>query len=352
MVKISIVMPIYNVEPYLKKCIDSVLAQTFKDFELILVDDGSPDNCPRICDEYSIHDSRVNVIHKPNGGVSDARNKGIEIAVGEWAYVMDSDDWLETDALENMYNAAMESGVDCVISDCIAHYPGNPKRGRMFSKPFTTNDRETIDSIQKFILNHKLSPYYSKNVLLAGAPWSKMIHMDIAKQSDVFFDPYVKGRFDDGLWTLRILEHVKSVSYIDTVTYNWRYVETSQTNAFRPMAMDVMNRGFEKTVEFINEMKKNPAFMQAHYCRIVNFLSLQLSQYFFNENNPKSKPEVRMELKETLQSEPYKTALKNVKLRYLEMNHMYTTMCARVGFVSGLELFAEMKKRKNRLKKK
>jgi len=90
----SIIVPVYKVEPYLRRCIDSILAQTFLDFELILVDDGSPDNCPGICDEYAEKDSRIKVIHQTNGGLSSARNRGIAAAEGEYLLFCDSDDYV------------------------------------------------------------------------------------------------------------------------------------------------------------------------------------------------------------------------------------------------------------------
>ena len=92
MPKISFLVPVYNVEKYIDQCITSILNQTFRDFELILVDDGSPDNCPSICDKYAERDARVKVIHKRNAGVSEARNSGIEAPTGELAYFVDSDD--------------------------------------------------------------------------------------------------------------------------------------------------------------------------------------------------------------------------------------------------------------------
>ena len=98
--KISIIIPVYNVEDYLSMCIESVIAQTYKDWELILVDDGSPDNSGSICDEYASRDPRIRVIHKKNAGVSAARNTGIEAANGEWISFIDSDDWVDTDYLE------------------------------------------------------------------------------------------------------------------------------------------------------------------------------------------------------------------------------------------------------------
>ena len=89
----SIIIPVYKVEKYLNQCVDGVLSQTFKDYEIILVDDGSPDKSPLICDEYSASDSRVRVIHKPNGGLSQARNEGLNIAKGEYVIFLDSDDY-------------------------------------------------------------------------------------------------------------------------------------------------------------------------------------------------------------------------------------------------------------------
>lgn len=113
---VSIIIPVYNVEPYLCKCIDSILAQTYTNLEIILVDDGSPDRCPEICDKYAEMDSRIHVIHKPNGGLSDARNAGLEVASGEWIAFVDSDDWIEPDMykklLQNaeMYQAEISIG--------------------------------------------------------------------------------------------------------------------------------------------------------------------------------------------------------------------------------------------------
>lgn len=102
MAKVSIIVPIYNVEKYLPKCIESILNQTYKDLELILVDDGSPDNSPKICDEYAQKDDRVIVIHKPNGGVSSARNAGLDIATGQYIGFVDPDDYIASDMYELM----------------------------------------------------------------------------------------------------------------------------------------------------------------------------------------------------------------------------------------------------------
>ena len=114
----SVIVPIYNIEKYLKNCIDSVLAQSFTDFELILVDDGSPDGCPAICDDYAKTDARIRVIHKPNGGLVSARQAGIAVARGEYIFNVDGDDALCTDALESVYTIICETKADMV---CFAY---------------------------------------------------------------------------------------------------------------------------------------------------------------------------------------------------------------------------------------
>ena len=116
MPRISVIVPVYKVETYLRECVDSVLSQTFKDFELILVDDGSPDNCGKICDSYAVKDNRIIVIHKENGGLSDARNAGIDISRGTYITFIDSDDYVDKNYLNHLLEALVNN--HCDISVC------------------------------------------------------------------------------------------------------------------------------------------------------------------------------------------------------------------------------------------
>ena len=120
---VSIIVPVYKVEDYIRECIDSILAQTYPYFELILVDDGSPDNCGRICDDYAKGDNRIKVVHKVNGGISSARNAGLEVAKGEWIMHVDGDDWIEPDMIESLIEAAQITGADMVIGDFVKYGP-------------------------------------------------------------------------------------------------------------------------------------------------------------------------------------------------------------------------------------
>lgn len=119
MPEISVIVPVYRVEPYLRQCVDSILSQTFTDFELILVDDGSPDNCGAICDEYALEDSRVRVIHKQNGGLSDARNAGIDMAKGEFLTFIDSDDLVAPEYLNRLYHSIKSSAAEIAICNML-----------------------------------------------------------------------------------------------------------------------------------------------------------------------------------------------------------------------------------------
>lgn len=120
---ISIVVPIYKVEPYLRQCLDSIVEQTYQNLEIILVDDGSPDNCGAICDEYAARDERIRVIHKENGGVSSARNIGLAAAAGEWLGWVDGDDWIEPDMYEYMLRNALEQNADVAVCGRMERYP-------------------------------------------------------------------------------------------------------------------------------------------------------------------------------------------------------------------------------------
>ena len=114
---LSIIVPVYKVENYLPKCMDSILAQTFTDFELILVDDGSPDNCPALCDAAAAKDARIRVIHQKNGGLSAARNAGLDAARGAWIGFVDSDDYIAPEMYEALYQAVQSTGADLALCD-------------------------------------------------------------------------------------------------------------------------------------------------------------------------------------------------------------------------------------------
>lgn len=345
MVKISFIVPVYNVEKYLKKCVDSILGQTFQNLELILVDDGSPDNCPAICDAYAQKDSRVRVIHKKNAGVDEARNSGIEAAAGEWCYFVDSDDWLELDAAERLYNEAMETGADCVMTDCVRVFEnGSTERMYQFSETFFTDKKEDIENIQKFVLCHKYSPHYSPKCDSGfAAPWGKFIRLSIIKEHNIRFNPYSRGLFDDGVYSLYILDHVKKFYYKrdDRHTYNYRILGNSITQGFKKNALEIFTCGCELVDKFIKETNKDDEFQQAEYCRRIAYFSAYLTKYFYSPQNPKSDKEISAEIRKALSEYPFKDAFANARTSNLTKKHAYVLLCAKMGVVPGLKLYSK-----------
>lgn len=167
--KFSIIIPVYNVEKYLSKCIKNLLLQTYSNFEIILVDDGSPDNSPVLCDEYAKKDSRIKVIHQKNQGVSCARNNGIKIAKGEWILFCDSDDWLDVNTLEKAIIEINENQYDLIQFGFRYVYPSKEK----IIKPFTNDYNKNITYLhfcsmilrKDFLVNNNIS--FPENITLA-----------------------------------------------------------------------------------------------------------------------------------------------------------------------------------------
>ena len=167
--KISIIVPIYNVEKYLEKCISSLLNQTFSDFELILVNDGSPDNCGKICDSFKEKDSRIKVLHLENGGVCRARNKGMELATGDFYVFVDSDDWVEKNYCSELYRLLISENADISIIE--ASYE-NLDGEVIFQKP--TSSEKVFDGNRALVL-------LLEDKVLQSHPWGKLYKVSFLK---------------------------------------------------------------------------------------------------------------------------------------------------------------------------
>ena len=153
MPKVSIIIPVYNVEKYLYQCLESVEKQTLKDIEVIVVDDGSPDESYKVYQEFEKRDSRFKTLRKENGGVSRARNTGLESATGEYVLFIDSDDWMTEDACEILYSEAVNKKADMVIADTYMSFDdGKNEYVHVFDSDFTTSDASQIKAYQKAII--------------------------------------------------------------------------------------------------------------------------------------------------------------------------------------------------------
>ncbi len=203
--KISVILPVYNVEKFLEKSVMSVMEQTYADLEIILVDDGATDSCPELCDKFAERDSRIVVIHKENGGLSDARNAGIEVASGEALYFMDSDDYIEKDTLEIFVNEMQNSSVDMVVGN----YRKVTEEGEFISEYGYGVQNPLIRGSNKFVALQEHGQL--------GPAWNKLCRKQL-------FDRvrFPKGKYhEDDFVSHQLLYYADVIAVLPDYTYNY-----------------------------------------------------------------------------------------------------------------------------------
>ena len=215
---VSIIVPVYKVEAYLKRCVDSILAQTYKNLEVILVNDGSPDNCGKICNEYAKIDSRIKVVHKENGGLSSARNAGINVATGTYVSFIDSDDWVEKDFIEKLRAVLVENEAD--MSACtFCRTNGDIAKRQQFS--------QNVEIITKNkYTNALLETSY------AGYACNKMFKLEIFEKNNLKFDESIFNG-EDFPFVLEYLQHVNKIAFIKQDLYYYYFRETGIMQTIR-----------------------------------------------------------------------------------------------------------------------
>ena len=200
---ISVIIPIYNVEKYLDRCVDSIINQTYKNLEIILVDDGSPDNCPKMCDDYAKKDSRIRVVHKENGGLSDARNAGMEVATGEYVSFIDSDDYISLDFYETLFQTMIDNDSDIVECSVVKFYEN--EKFDEYSDDLKVTNYETVDALDGLISENPFKQHV----------WNKLYKSSVAL--DI---PYAVGKLnEDEFWTYQVFGKAKKVTRINQTMY-------------------------------------------------------------------------------------------------------------------------------------
>lgn len=245
MIPISVIVPIYNMEELMRKCLDSILAQTFKDYECLLVDDGSTDGSPAICDEYAAKDSRFKAFHKPNGGLSDARNFGLAHARGEYTIFFDPDDWVDEDCLNDMYAKAAETGSDMVMCDYFNEDPYSVQY--IIQRP---SSLKNVDVIKDLLLNK-----------INGFTWNKLLKNSLYYTLKLQYPQGIYGRED--IYTMcSLLKNDISISYLPKAYYHYmHYGNNTESRKY-----DENTYNHDLTVrDMFTMMMKNTEFEQLSY---------------------------------------------------------------------------------------
>ena len=265
----SIIVPVYKVEDYIEECLESILAQTCEDFELILVDDGSPDGCPQICDRYAEKDDRLKVIHKENGGLSSARNAGLDIAKGEYIVFVDSDDVITHDTLKQM-KAALEQLPDVLITEYYSSSGCSLENmpDSLFEVPSSNQKPDVISFV-----------FYKKKNTWASVQY--IIRRELLENKHLRFE---EGYYHEDIsWTGQLFLHAKTFGYYNKVWYVRRPDRTdSITNVVRPKrtldTIELVSRQIHSDVyDVLKDSEKEIVFNQ--YVRAVFSSLIHYSRY-------------------------------------------------------------------------
>jgi len=244
---ISIIVPVYKVEKYLNRCINSIINQTYKNIEIILIDDGSPDRCGEICEEYSNKDNRITVVHKKNGGLSDARNIGMEIAKGNYITFIDSDDWVHEEYIERLYKLLKENNSDISICNFIRT-----------SKEYIQDDTSKV-ILYEFSNTEALEQLTGKYYIQMVVAWGKLYKRELF--NGIKF-PYGKLHEDEFTTYKVLFKSDKIVFTTETLYYYWQREDSITGVGFNIKGrMDVIE-AYRERIEFftkygLNEMSNN-----------------------------------------------------------------------------------------------
>ena len=273
--KISVIVPVYKAEKYLHRCVDSILAQSFTDFELILVNDGSPDNSGAICDEYAQKDNRVHVFHKKNGGVALARNLGLDNAKGKWITFIDADDYIE-DGFLNFPDSTQE---DLLIQNYKVLGDEGYDKGE-----FTESTIPTVQ-IQNFI-NTNIEKQFLKT------PWAKFFKRDIIQKNEIRFPNGVKIG-EDTLFVLDYLYYTKSIHFLASANYLY-YFDKDFINRYR--------LSVEKAIEIHHLLIERYKKLNAHSIQFLHYAFI----YYYNLILPKDYKSVKCWKNDRIVKQTYK----------------------------------------------
>lgn len=339
---ISIIIPVYNVEPYIEQCMESIIQQTYKYLEIIVIDDGSSDNCGKICDNYANRDGRIKVIHKKNAGLCAARNDGIREATGEWIAFVDSDDWCEKDYYERLICNAIDSDVDIVMAQ--GHIEDDVKRQciKYNSKgKKTLSSRDDINMIIAQILAPQSGNDLGKSAASTGSPWDKLYRTDFIKRNNLLFDETGKA-WEDLLFNYYAFSLAKKIKITEVIGYHYRQVKSSIMNGYNPNR-EKINRDFLYNLQiYQDEHLRSTLIQDAIYARTINMISNLFKTYYFHPKCIENKSVIRRKIKALKVDSMYHNAIYK-KNKLLTKKQRVLVFLLRLPFIYPLKIVTILK---------
>lgn len=309
MPKISIIIAVYNVtNDYLIKCLESIVNQTLREIEIIIIDDGSTTDCVKICDEYAERDNRIKLIHKKNEGVSVASNLGITMATGEYITFVDHDDWIDLNMCERAYENVKESGADAAIWLYQSALLNGIKKCYYVGPEKKIFEKYEIKLLQAQILD--VFAYKDLRISLIGANWCKLYKTKYIKESvNARFPEGLMGG-EDALFTFRALENMEKIVLFEDYLYYYRQNSQSYTKRFNPNMLD----DELKMIRNFSTLVKNDEVFQIPYIKNIcnSYICLCLNFLFHRDNQMSMRAKSRY-IKNLLAYKEYSSAIKKYK---------------------------------------
>lgn len=274
---VSIIVPVYKVpEQYLRKCIESTMMQTLQNIEILLVDDGSPDQCGEICDAYAEKDSRIKALHKQNGGLSSARNYGCRAARGKWIMFVDGDDWIEPDMCQTMYNAGEEKQVQLVMCGIMKDYGKSATEYKFYLEDGKVYKGKECKWLQQQLL------VYNGNIAVA---YSKLIDRKLLIDNRIFHDEVLRQGAEGLEFNLRLFEKLESATFINKPFYHYIYNENSISASHNEANHEFVIKCFEKIKAFIDTSGNKEMLMPWFDNRLLYVIVTTAISGYFNPTN-------------------------------------------------------------------
>ena len=330
MYKVSIIVPIYNVEKYLEKCITSILNQNYKNIEVILVDDGSIDHSIDICDMFEARDSRVKAYHKANGGLSDARNYGLKRCSGEYIMFVDGDDWIDNNTVEEAMTFMESNSLDIVFFTYKKEYEEKTVEVHPYNKNIVSKENDILRKRLFGSIGEELRhPEFSDSLCSACM---KIYRRSIIEQSKIHFQSTkVIGSYEDGLFNIQVMKYSNKVGYLDEAFYHYRKTNsTSLPSTYKPQLAEQWNKLFELIKKSIVEENLESEYV----LRLNNRIVLSLIGIGLNELcSQKSGAEKKEFIRKYITSDIYRHALQQFEFKFLSLKWKVFFGCAKQKWI-------------------
>lgn len=333
--EISVIVPVYNAEKYLEKCFDSIRNQTFPDFEVLVIDDGSSDKSPAICDRYANLDARFKVVHQKNAGNGAARNLATAMAAGDWCFSVDADDWIEPDAFEILMKKAdaCSPSPEVIVFDFVFEYL-SAGVSKFYKRMPEEKVFYTAADIKEWQIR-TLAPVWYSNGSFHGTMWDGLGCARAVRRS--IYDQGIRFGTDmpqmsDNLIFLEILEKIHTLLYVQKPCYHYRMNDVSITRSFSEKAEAKLIPYAAHLKTYIEENHlSDPVFIQGYYARMINIAEIILRNNYCNLANQTPVSQKVAGIKALFSRDPYQSAVQKMEMSFCDKNRKLLIKAVRSG---------------------